>query len=103
MNIRQREECQSVVPERGEFNGQLSGRQQAFRLESQAMRVLPQSDLEAIAEQIVADIHGRGNRYRHGAALAEWRSKLQKPPTALAPYQIDKIMREVQAKLASPG
>jgi len=67
------------------------------------MRVMPQSDMEAIAEQIVADIRNRGNRYRHGAALAEWRSKLQKTPTALAPYQIDNIMREVQAKLAAQG
>ena len=36
---------------------------------------------------------------RVDAVLTAWRAKLEKEPTLLQPFQIDKIVREVQQRL----
>ncbi len=35
--------------------------------------------------------------------LMEWRAKLQQGSAALQPYEVDKIIREVQRRLAKPA
>lgn len=35
--------------------------------------------------------------------LLSWRSKLEKEPTLLQPFQIDEIVREVQRRLRPPA
>jgi len=62
------------------------------------MRVIPRGQLEAIAGEIAAVCHFNrvSAQYR---IVTEWRAKLEEPPTSLAPYQIDQIMREVQDRL----
>ena len=63
------------------------------------MRVMPQSELEAIAEQIVAEHRSKSKKTMKQKVLTDWRSKLEKLPTSLSPFQIDQIMRSVQARL----
>ena len=62
---------------------------------------ITQSELEAIADQILAEYRIKGKAAGREKALLAWRSKLQKEPTSLAPFQIDQIMRMVQARLTA--
>jgi len=64
------------------------------------MLVIPQRELEAILNQIVDECRGKLPTAVWNV-LAAWRAKLEKPPTSQAPFQIDQIMREVRARLAS--
>ena len=63
------------------------------------MRVMPQSEIEAIAEQVLAEYRIKGKAVGREKVLIAWRSKLENEPTSLAPFQIDQIMRKVQARL----
>ena len=38
---------------------------------------------------------------RPDGVLMEWRAKLEKEPTLLRPFQIDKIVREVRRRLSN--
>lgn len=54
---------------------------------------------EATIQKIVDECdHERG---RSDRVLMEWRAKLEKEPTLLRPFQIDKIVREVRRRLSS--
>jgi hypothetical protein len=54
---------------------------------------------EATIQKIVDECdHDRG---RSDRVLMEWRAKLEKEPTLLRPFQIDKIVREVRRRLSS--
>jgi hypothetical protein len=43
----------------------------------------------------------RRNQKRSVKVLMEWRSKLEKEPSLLKPFQIDEIIREVRRRLSS--
>jgi hypothetical protein len=64
------------------------------------MRSVAPDELRAIAEQIVVEHRGKRKKATQESVLIAGRSKLEKEPTLRAPYQIDKIMREVQARLS---
>jgi hypothetical protein len=54
-------------------------------------------ELEGTIQEIVDECdHKQG---RPNSVLTEWRAKLEKEPTLLQPFQIDKIMRAVRGKL----
>jgi len=63
------------------------------------MLVIPKRELEAILDQIVEECRSKQPTALWNV-LAAWRAKLEKPPTSQAAFQIDQIMREVQARLA---
>ncbi len=45
----------------------------------------------------------RHEQKRLDPILMAWRSKLEKEPTLLQPYQVDEIIREVRQRLNSPS
>ena len=54
-------------------------------------------EIEATIQKIVDECdHNRG---RPNSVLTKWRAKLEKEPTLLQPFQIDKIMRAVRDRL----
>ncbi len=58
-------------------------------------------EMEVIIQKIVDECeHERG---RPNSVLTEWRAKLEKEPTLLQPFQIDKIMRAVRDRLETNG
>ena len=58
-------------------------------------------DMEATIQKIVDDCdHDRG---RPDTVLKKWRAKLEKEPTLLQPFEIDKIVRAVRNRLATNG
>ena len=67
------------------------------------MRVVPHRELEAIAEQILAECRSNGKKTLQQKVVLDWRSKLEKPPTSLRSFQVDQIMRIVHDRLAGSG
>jgi hypothetical protein len=58
-------------------------------------------EIEVTIQKIVDECdHKRG---RPDSVLKEWRARLEKEPTLLAPFQIDKIMRAVRDRLETNG
>ena len=58
-------------------------------------------EMEVIIQKIVDECdHKQG---RPNSVLTEWRAKLEKEPTVLQPFQIDKIMRAVRDRLETNG
>jgi hypothetical protein len=53
---------------------------------------------EATINEIAAETVQEGGKDR---VLIAWRSKLEKEPTSLKPFQIDQIMREVRKRMTS--
>ncbi len=54
---------------------------------------------EATIQEII-DEYNHGQKERTGEkTLVKWRAKLEKEPTLLQPFQIDKIVREVRQRL----
>ena len=54
---------------------------------------------EATIQHIVAEAIHEPKHFRLQSILAAWRTKLEKEPTSLRPYQIDEIVREVRKRL----
>jgi hypothetical protein len=54
---------------------------------------------EATINQIVEEVKRQPPNSRLHKLLLVWRSKLEKPPTSLQPFQIDEIVREVQNRI----
>ena len=54
-------------------------------------------------EVTIQEIVGECNHEQKGAdkVLTKWRAKLEQEPTLLQPFQIDKIVREVQQRLSN--
>jgi hypothetical protein len=58
-------------------------------------------EMEVTVQKIVDECnHERG---RPDRVLTEWRAKLEKEPTLLQPFQIDKIVRAVRDRLETSG
>jgi hypothetical protein len=58
-------------------------------------------EMKVIIQKIVDECdHDRG---RPDSVLMEWRAKLEKEPTLLQPFQIDKIIRAVRDRLETSG
>ena len=58
-------------------------------------------EMEVTIQKIVDECdHERG---RPNRILTAWRAKLEKEPTLLQPFQIDKIVRAVRARLTTNG
>ena len=53
---------------------------------------------DATINQIAAESIQEGGKDR---VLIAWRSKLEKEPTSLKPFQIDEIVREVRKRMTS--
>lgn len=58
---------------------------------------------EPIIQQIVDDSNHEPKEAGKHRLLVGWRAKLEKEPTHLRPYQIDKIVREVRHRLVIAG
>jgi hypothetical protein len=56
-------------------------------------------DWEDTIEKILAEMNQAAQRGGKRRIFDDWRSRLEKEPTLLQPYQIDMIVREVQRKL----
>ncbi len=54
---------------------------------------------EATIQEIVDECNHEQTRV--DTVLTAWRAKLEKEPTVLQPFQIDKIVREVQQRLSN--
>lgn len=57
----------------------------------------------ATIQQIVADSNHEPKEADQQRILFAWRTKLEKEPTSLLPFQIDQIVREVRKQLAVAG
>ena len=56
-------------------------------------------DWEDTIEKILAEMNQAAQLGGRRRILDDWRSRLEKEPTLLQPYQIDMIVREVQRSL----
>ncbi len=54
---------------------------------------------EVTIQEIVDECNHEQGKTGEFEILRKWRAKLQKEPTLLQPFQIDKIMREVRQRL----
>ena len=58
-------------------------------------------EIEVTIQKIVDECEH--DRARPDRVLTEWRAKLEKEPTLLQPFQIDKIIRAVRDRLETSG
>jgi hypothetical protein len=58
-------------------------------------------EMNATIQKIVDECNQE--QERADRVLIEWRAKLEKEPTLLKPFQIDKIMRAVRDRLETNG
>jgi hypothetical protein len=56
-------------------------------------------DWEATISQIVDQINQEPPKSRQHKLLIAWRTKLEREPFSLQPFQIDEIVREVQKRI----
>ena len=56
---------------------------------------------EVTIQKIVDECSHEQKEGDKGRILKEWRAKLEKEPTLLQPFQIDKIVREVRRRLGN--
>ena len=56
---------------------------------------------EVTIQEIIDECNQEKLERGEGRILKRWRSKLEKEPTLLQPFQIDVIMREVSQRLSS--
>ena len=70
---------------------------------SNTTKLLPMQfqDSELIVQQILGDFARERNEGRKDKILIEWRVKLEKEPTLLKPFQIDKLVRDVRRRVSS--
>jgi len=54
---------------------------------------------DATIQQIADEANFKPNEASQHKVLTAWRSKLEKEPTFLPPFQIDEIVREVRRRL----
>ncbi len=64
------------------------------------MNLLP---WEATIQQIVSESNMESRESGKNKVLTVWRSKLEKEPSSLLPFQIDEIVREVRNRLMAVG
>jgi reverse gyrase len=60
-------------------------------------------DWELTIQKIVDESNHEQKEMGKHKVLTAWRSKLEKEPTSLPPYQIDEIVREVRRRLGTPA
>ena len=56
-------------------------------------------DWEVTIQKIIDESNQEPNETGKQRVLVGWRTKLEKEPTRLAPFQIDEIVREVRGRL----
>ena len=56
---------------------------------------------EVTIQEIIDECNHEQKERGEGSILKRWRTKLEKEPTLLKPFQIDEIMREVSQRLST--
>jgi hypothetical protein len=56
---------------------------------------------DATIQQIADEANFKPNEAAQSKVLTAWRSKLEKEPTSLPPFQIDNIMREARKRFTA--